>query len=285
MSRWAQKDTILSKTSRFTISDTFGLLWTTLECWQAWHIWPFFCEFFLGHSQVIQQIRPFQYLIFAFGHQTLHWWNLNPVRNLAIFIVGNGLDFSCQLAFCTLCYSCYLWFHFVKVGPSCVGLRLKSNLRMHFMDFSTKWSNVSTEAVRNNSSSNSVLTPISLRSLVRSSLSCFLLLENVNKDYYPKTWLCKKKPAPPWWRTWFRSWLRIRWKSWVWDLKFLLLHSINFVQVMIYHIWSPTRICSWGAWRVVNSEPLLLQSKFFLLQSVTSQLPNNCSTNMTRFLQ
>ena len=130
--------------------------------------------------------------IFAFGH---HWWNLNPVRNLTTFIVGNGLDFSCKLAFCTLCHSCYLWFHFVKVGPSCVGLQLKSNLQMQFMDFSTIWSNVSTEALGNNSNSNSVLTPISLRSLVRSSLSCFLLLHNVNKDYYPKTWLtdCAKK--------------------------------------------------------------------------------------------
>ena len=29
------------KTSRFTISDPFGPLWTTLECWQAWHVWPF----------------------------------------------------------------------------------------------------------------------------------------------------------------------------------------------------------------------------------------------------
>ena len=99
-------------------------------------------------------------------------------------------NFSCKLAFCTLCHSCYLWFHFVKVGPSCVGLRLKSNLHMHFIDFSTIWSNVSTEEVRNNSNPNSVLTPISLRSLVRSSLSCFLLLQNVNKDYYLQKKTC-----------------------------------------------------------------------------------------------
>ena len=185
-------------------------------------------------------------------------------------------NFSCKLAFCTLCHSCYLWFHFVKVGPSCVGLRLKSNLHMHFIDFSTIWSNVSTEAVRNNSNLNSVLTPISLRSLVRSSLSCFLLLQNVNKDYY----LQKKN-------------LRLLGGGLGSGVgsgsggspEFGILHSINFVQVLIYHIWSPTRICSWGAWRVVNSEPFLLQSKFFLLQPVTSQVPNNCSTNKTRFLQ
>ena len=139
-------------------------------------------------------------------------------------------NFSCKLAFCTLCHSCYLWFHFVKVGPSCVGLRLKSNLHMHFIDFSTIWSNVSTEAVRNNSNLNSVLTPISLRSLVRSSLSCFLLLQNVNKDYY-----LQKKPAPPWWRTWFRSRLRIWWKSWVWDFTFHQLRPSFDISYMISH--------------------------------------------------
>ena len=42
-------------TSRFTIStllDPFGLLWTSLECWQAWHVWPFLFVLlvhFLGH--------------------------------------------------------------------------------------------------------------------------------------------------------------------------------------------------------------------------------------------
>ena len=184
-------------------------------------------------------------------------------------------NFSCKLAFCTLCHSCYLWFHFVKVGPSCVGLRLKSNLHMHFIDFSTIWSNVSTEAVRNNSNLNSVLTPISLRSLVRSSLSCFLLLQNVNKDYYLQKKTCASLVAD------------LVPES-AQDLVEVL--SLGFyipsTSSKFWHIiWSPTRICSWGAWRVVNSEPFLLQSKFFLLQPVTSQVPNNCSTNKTRFLQ
>ena len=45
--KWSQrvqtgpKGSQMVKTSRFTISDPFGPLWTTLECWQAWHVWPF----------------------------------------------------------------------------------------------------------------------------------------------------------------------------------------------------------------------------------------------------
>ena len=41
VSIWAQKGPKLSKTSRFTISDPFRPLWTTLECWQACYVWPF----------------------------------------------------------------------------------------------------------------------------------------------------------------------------------------------------------------------------------------------------
>ena len=35
VSRWARKGPKLSKTSRFTISDPCGPLWTTLQCWQC----------------------------------------------------------------------------------------------------------------------------------------------------------------------------------------------------------------------------------------------------------
>ena len=42
VSRWAQKGSqIVKKTHRFTISDPFGPLWITLECWQACHVRPF----------------------------------------------------------------------------------------------------------------------------------------------------------------------------------------------------------------------------------------------------
>ena len=41
VSRRAQKGWKLSKTSRFTIFDPFGPLWTPLECWQACRVWPF----------------------------------------------------------------------------------------------------------------------------------------------------------------------------------------------------------------------------------------------------
>ena len=52
VSRWAQKGPKLSKTSRFSISDPFGSLWNTLECWQACHVWPFLFVLlvrFFGH--------------------------------------------------------------------------------------------------------------------------------------------------------------------------------------------------------------------------------------------
>ena len=49
VTRWAQKGPKLSKPSRFTILDPFGPLWTTLECWQAWHVCLFYWCDFLGH--------------------------------------------------------------------------------------------------------------------------------------------------------------------------------------------------------------------------------------------
>ena len=55
VSRWAQRGPKLSttKTSRFTISDPFGPLWTTLKCWQACHVWPFLAQNgpYLGNPQ------------------------------------------------------------------------------------------------------------------------------------------------------------------------------------------------------------------------------------------
>ena len=42
-----------SKTLRLTILVPFGPFWTTLECWQACHVWPFLVQNgpFLGHPQ------------------------------------------------------------------------------------------------------------------------------------------------------------------------------------------------------------------------------------------
>ena len=42
-----------SKTFRLTILVPFGPFWTTLECWQACHVWPFLVQNgpFLGHPQ------------------------------------------------------------------------------------------------------------------------------------------------------------------------------------------------------------------------------------------
>ena len=45
-SRWAQRGPKWSKRLRLTILVPFGPFWTTLERWQACHVWPF-----LGHSQ------------------------------------------------------------------------------------------------------------------------------------------------------------------------------------------------------------------------------------------
>ena len=43
-SRWAQKGPKWSKTLRLTILDPFGPFWTTLERWQACHVWPFLVQ-------------------------------------------------------------------------------------------------------------------------------------------------------------------------------------------------------------------------------------------------
>merc|ERR1711894_826855 len=50
-SRWAQKCPKWSKTLRLTILVPFGPFWTTLERWQACHVWPFLVQNgpFLGH--------------------------------------------------------------------------------------------------------------------------------------------------------------------------------------------------------------------------------------------
>ena len=43
-SRWAQKGPKWSKTLRLTILVPFGPFWTTLERWQACHVWPFLVQ-------------------------------------------------------------------------------------------------------------------------------------------------------------------------------------------------------------------------------------------------
>ena len=51
--KWSQKGPKCSRRLRLTILVPFGLLWNTLERWQACHVWPFLVQNgpFLGHPQ------------------------------------------------------------------------------------------------------------------------------------------------------------------------------------------------------------------------------------------
>ena len=94
VSRWTQRGPKLSKTSRFSISDPFGPLWTTLECWQACHVWPFLfvllVRFLLGHPVFLEHyfgsfiISYFQFIVMVEYHRMSQMqiilWMTNPVR-------------------------------------------------------------------------------------------------------------------------------------------------------------------------------------------------------------
>ena len=93
-SRRARKSPKWSKISRLTISNPCGPLWTTMECWQACHVWPFLfvllVRFLLGHPVFLEHyfgsfiISYFQFTVmvehYRMSQMHIIFWMTNPDR-------------------------------------------------------------------------------------------------------------------------------------------------------------------------------------------------------------